>query len=292
MILSGQPVVDARKQKLLTRAENFQRTRNRPARLDVVLVGEDPASKVYVGRKQKMATELGMKSNIHNITLDELKAAGDISAQQKLVATLLTSLNANPEVDGILLQLPLPKGINEDALIDLIEPLKDVDGLGTWSVGELMKNSAKVYSCTPWGILQLLKHYEIPLKGKKAVIIGRSLIVGKPMAQILLNEDMSVFQVHSKSENIEEITRQGDVVVVAAGREQMFGKKYFGPNAVVIDVGIHRRADGKIVGDVNFEEVKDHVRGITPVPGGVGPLTIISLMENTLQLAELRGNQG
>lgn len=250
--------------------------------LAVVLVGEDPASQVYVRNKVKQTEECGMKSL-------EYRRDPDISEQELL--TLVQSLNVNPEVNGILVQLPLPKHISEEKVIAAIAPEKDVDGFHVINTGLLATGSDDaMVPCTPLGCLMMLKdHFEEGLSGKRAVVIGRSNIVGKPMGALLLNESCTVTTVHSRTKDIEEECRRADILVAAVGRAQMIKKDWVKPGAVVIDVGINRieKEDGKtkLVGDVDFDDVAEVAGAITPVPGGVGPMTIACLLANTVTAA-------
>jgi len=245
--------------------------------LAVILVGEDPASKVYVSSKQKTCEELGIYSKL--ITFDSKLS------EQELI-TEIESLNADPSIDGILVQLPLPKQIDESKVIAAITPSKDVDGFHPISVGKMMLGQDTFLPCTPYGVMKLLEHSGIDLSGKHAVVVGRSHIVGKPMGQLLLQKDATVTYVHSKTTNLKEITLQADVLVVAVGRAKMITDDYVKEGAVVIDVGMNRDENNRLCGDVDFESVKEKASFITPVPGGVGPMTITMLMANTVQSAE------
>lgn len=249
--------------------------------LAVVLVGADPASEVYVRNKKKMTVEVGMQS------FDDHFPA---SVTESELLAKVHELNANPDVHGILVQLPLPSHINEQAIINAIDPAKDVDGFHVVNTGKLATGQADaLVSCTPLGCLMLLKDaLGGDLSGKHAVVIGRSNIVGKPMAQLLLNASCTVTVCHSRTQDIASIVRQGDIVVAAVGRPQMVTADWIKPGAVVIDVGINRiEVDGqaKLVGDVDYDGVAPVAAAITPVPGGVGPMTIACLLRNTLQAA-------
>lgn len=282
--LDGSLVARTRQAQLKEKIDQFvQRTGRKPG-LAVVIVGEDPASQVYVRNKAKTTVALGMES-FHF----ELPAA---ISQTELEAKI-NELNRDPKVDGILVQLPLPRHIKAESVLDSILPEKDPDGLTTGNLGLLMAGRKRVAPCTPAGVMAILEHYQIPVAGKNAVVIGRSNIVGKPMAQLLLEANATVTICHSKTKDLFEHTRRADIVVVAAGQPRFIGRDAFRAGAVVIDVGIHRMSSGdlagKLCGDVRFEELGDHVMAATPVPGGVGPMTIQMLMENTLRLAEQRG---
>ncbi len=252
--------------------------------LAVVLVGDDPASAVYVGNKHKQTVECGMQSFTHRL---------DASVSEQALLELIDQLNANPQVNGILVQLPLPPHINTQRVLCHIAPLKDVDGFHPENVGRLMIGNAMLVPCTPLGCLLLLKHYVGDLTGKHAVIIGRSTIVGKPMAQLLLAENMTVTIAHSKTQAIESVCRLADVVVAAVGVPKLVKKEWLKSGAVVIDVGINRIEDpsisgNRLVGDVDYEDVQETVSMITPVPGGVGPMTIACLLRNTLKATYLQ----
>jgi methylenetetrahydrofolate dehydrogenase (NADP+)/methenyltetrahydrofolate cyclohydrolase len=240
--------------------------------LAVVLVGEDPASQVYVRTKNKRATEVGMNSFEHKLPAD--------TTEHELL-TLIEGLNDDPEVHGILVQLPLPKHIDAQKVIETISPEKDVDGFHPVNVGRLASGGEAMVPCTPLGSLMLLKDTLGDLTGLKAIVVGRSNIVGKPMAQLLLRENCTVTVAHSKTRNLADECRQADVVVAAVGIPQMVRGDWIKPGATVIDVGINR-VDGKLVGDVAFDEAKTVAGAITPVPGGVGPMTIAVLLRNAL----------
>ncbi len=251
--------------------------------LAVVLVGDDPASQVYVRNKHKQTLETGMASFEHRLAAD--------TTQQALLA-LVHQLNADPAVDGILVQLPLPAQISESAVINAIDPDKDVDGFHVVNVGRLATGQAASVPCTPLGCLMLLKDQLGDLSGKNAVVIGRSNIVGKPMAQLLLAESCTVTIAHSRTQDLASVVRGADIVVAAVGRPEMIKGNWLKPGAVVIDVGINRIAvaDGKskLVGDVDFASAADVAGAITPVPGGVGPMTIACLLRNTVVAARRR----
>ena len=244
--------------------------------LAVILVGENPASQIYVRNKKKTAEKLGINSL-------SIEYPADIS-EKELVAKI-EELNNDKNVTAILVQLPLPKHINKNKVIDAILPQKDVDGLTPYNLGKLFSGEKPyVYPCTPKGILLLLDEYNIELDGKNIVVIGRSNLVGKPVAQMLLNRNATVTMCHSHTKNLSEITKTADIVVSAVGKN-VIGEKMLKSNCVVIDVGIFRDENGKISGDVDFENVSNVAAYISPVPGGVGPMTIASLMLNTVELA-------
>lgn len=240
--------------------------------LAVVIVGEDPASKIYVRNKIKACGELGIRSYAYELPE---------TATQNQVETLLDELAENPDVHGILLQLPLPKHLNAEAACLHIPFSKDVDGFSAENLGLLMQNKAEVVACTPLGVMKLLEKEGICVKGKHAVVLGRSETVGKPMAMLLLNADATVTVCHSKTAQLEEICATADILVSAVGKAKFVTKNMVKQGAVVIDVGMNRDENGKLCGDVDFEGVKDIASHITPVPGGVGPMTITMLMYNT-----------
>ncbi len=248
----------------------------REPKLVVILVGNSDASKVYVRNKIKACNAVGFQSEV-------LKLPANIN-EDTLIKTI-GGLNNNSSVDGILVQMPLPKHINEHRIIEAINPELDVDGFHPINVGKLNCGLDSVLPCTPAGIIEILKRSGIEIAGKHCVVIGRSNIVGKPMAALMLKEDATVTVAHSKSENLEDITRSADILISAVGKEKFVTSKMLKPGAVVIDVGMNRDESGKLCGDVDFEDVMNHtcVKAITPVPGGVGPMTIAMLMKNTLE---------
>lgn len=245
--------------------------------LAVVQVGSDPASGVYVKNKKKACEYVGFESLSYELKED--------TSQEELLA-LIRELNEKKEVNGILVQLPLPAHINEDVIIKAILPAKDVDGFHPENVGYLSTGQKGFVSCTPAGVIELLKRSGISISGKECVVIGRSNIVGKPMAALLLREDATVTICHSRTLDLKAVTKRADILVAALGKPKFITKDYVKEGAVVIDVGIHRGADNKLCGDVDFEDVIDHVSAITPVPGGVGPMTIAMLMRNCLESAK------
>jgi methylenetetrahydrofolate dehydrogenase (NADP+)/methenyltetrahydrofolate cyclohydrolase len=241
-------------------------------KLVVILVGTNPASVSYVTNKAKACTRVGILSEI--IQLPEV-------ISEEAVITEVLGLNADPNVDGILVQLPLPKHIRSKVVIETIDPDKDVDGLHSVNVTKLVMNERGFVPCTAKGVVTLLKAYNVPLEGADAVVLGRSQLVGRPLAQLLSNENCTVTVCHSKTRNISHHTIQADIVVAAIGRPKMITKDYLSPKAVVVDVGINK-VDDKLVGDVDFEAAWDVVKAISPVPKGVGPMTIVTLLENTM----------
>ncbi|WP_019909674.1 bifunctional methylenetetrahydrofolate dehydrogenase/methenyltetrahydrofolate cyclohydrolase FolD [Paenibacillus sp. HW567] len=247
--------------------------------LAVVLVGEDPASQVYVRNKEKSSTELGFHSEVHRL---------DASTSQEELLALVTELNSRDEIDGILVQLPLPKHIDEKAVINAIAVDKDVDGFHPINVGNLVIGDDSLLPCTPAGVIELIKRTGTGMSGKHAVVIGRSNIVGKPVSLLLQRENATVTMCHSRTANIAELSRQADILVVAIGRANFIDGSFVKPGAVVIDVGMNRLDNGKLAGDVDYESAKEVAGYITPVPGGVGPMTITMLMKNTLVAAKRR----
>jgi methylenetetrahydrofolate dehydrogenase (NADP+)/methenyltetrahydrofolate cyclohydrolase len=241
--------------------------------LATVLVGDDPASAVYVRNKNKICRELGFKSFEQKLSLD--------TSEAKLLK-LIKELNSNNDIHGILVQLPLPNQIDSEKILQAIDPNKDVDGFHPINVGKLVVGNAFLTPCTPSGIIKLLDHYEIDISGKHAVILGRSNIVGKPVSMLLLQRNATITICHSRTKNLEGITRSADILVAAIGRANFVTENMVSKGAIVIDVGINR-VDGKLTGDIDFEPVSKKASYITPVPGGVGPMTIALLMENTLK---------
>ncbi len=286
-MLRGKTVVAARQPLLMERIARVEGVLKRPPGLAVVLVGDDPASHVYVRNKTLACEKVGIRSFEHRL-------GGDVP--EKDLHALIHRLNADDSVDGILVQLPLPRHLDSVRVLDLMDPRKDPDGLTAENMGLLFSGRRRVASCTPAGVMEILKHYTVDVNGMRAVVIGRSNIVGKPMAQLLTEANATVTLCHSRTKDILAETRRADLVVVAAGQPRFLGKEAFREGAVVIDVGIHRLPPdpetGKagLCGDVRTEELIGHVSGITPVPGGVGPLTIQMLLENTVTLAEARLN--
>jgi methylenetetrahydrofolate dehydrogenase (NADP+)/methenyltetrahydrofolate cyclohydrolase len=247
--------------------------------LAVVLAGEDPASHVYVRNKTVACAEVGIRTFDHRLPA---------SVTQAELLALVDELNRNPEVDGILVQLPLPAGIDARQVLLAISPLKDVDGFHPENLGRLLMGEPRFVACTPLGVMRLLQESQTPLAGADAVVIGRSNIVGKPLAALLISADCTVTVCHSRTRDLAERVRRADVVVAALGRAETVKGDWIKPGATVIDVGTNRRADGKLVGDVAFAEAVTRARAITPVPGGVGPMTIAMLLSNTLQSAKRR----
>lgn len=247
--------------------------------LAVIQVGQDPASTVYVGNKKKACEYIGIQSVAYELPEE--------TTEEELLA-IIDKLNRDDSIYGILVQLPVPKHINENHIIQAIDPKKDVDGFHPQSVGALSIGQPGFVSCTPAGIIQLLKRSGVEIAGKECVIIGRSNIVGKPMAMLLLRENGTVTVCHSRTQNLKEITKRADILVVAIGKPKMIDASYVKEGAVVIDVGIHRDENNKLCGDVDYASVEPIASAITPVPGGVGPMTIAMLMHNCVEAVELR----
>lgn len=246
--------------------------------LAVIIVGDDPASQIYVRNKERACEECGFYSEKYALPAE--------TTQEQLLG-LIEELNRNPRIDGILCQMPVPKHISEQAVIDAIDPTKDVDAFHPVNVGKIMIGNFDFLPCTPAGVMQLLEEYDIDPKGKNCVVIGRSNIVGKPMSMLLLHKHGTVTICHSRTQNLKEICAQADILVAAVGKADFVTADMVKEGAVVIDVGMNRRENGKVTGDVCFDEVNEKAAYLTPVPGGVGPMTITMLMKNTLKAAKL-----
>ena len=249
-----------------------------PVRLDVILAGDDPASITYVASKERDSEEVGIESRVHRFSAD---------VTQEDLSDLVGRLNEDSAVSGFFIQLPLPEGLDPMPLISSIIPAKDVDGLSPESVGRLAVGLPSLLPCTPHGVIQLLKRNGIELSGREAVVVGRSNLVGKPLAQLLLRENATVTLCHSRTRDLPEVTRRADILVVAAGKREMVGAEHVGEGSVVVDVGIHRKEEGGLVGDVRFDEVEPRAAWISPVPGGVGPMTRAMLLHNTVMAARM-----
>jgi len=275
-IINGKEIASAIREEIRAETEALKARGIVPG-LAVVLVGDDPASKVYVGNKEKACLAMGFHSEVRRLPAD--------TAQDELLA-VIDRLNEDPAIHGILVQLPLPKHIDEKAVIDAIRVDKDVDGFHPVNTGNLVIGSDSLLPCTPAGCVELLKRSGIGIAGKHVVVIGRSNIVGKPAALLLLREHATVTICHSRTANLEEIARQADILVVAIGKPKAIDARHVKPGAVVLDVGVNRLPDGKLAGDVDFESASEVAGWITPVPGGVGPMTITMLLRNTLTAAK------
>ncbi|MDN7245735.1 bifunctional methylenetetrahydrofolate dehydrogenase/methenyltetrahydrofolate cyclohydrolase FolD [Planococcus shenhongbingii] len=274
--IDGKAVSLKIKEQVKTRVEKLKEQGIVPG-LAVVLVGEDSASHTYVKNKKKTCESLGMRSDLHQFpdTLEEAE-----------LLSVIDDLNKDPDIHGILVQLPLPKQIDEFKVIQAIDPSKDVDGFHPVSVGNMVIGKEAFLPCTPHGIMKLLEHYGINPAGKHTVVIGRSNIVGKPIGQLMLQQDATVTYCHSKTADLASFTRQADILVSAIGKAKLIDHSFVKPGAVVIDVGMNRDENGKLCGDVDLADVQETASFLTPVPGGVGPMTIAMLMENTVQSAE------
>lgn len=277
-LIKGKEVASTIRQRLKEETEALK-TRGIVPGLTVLLVGDDPASLSYVKGKVKACGEVGLRS--------DLKRYPATIREEELLKEIQTC-NEDDTVDGILVQLPLPKHIDERKVIEAISPEKDVDGFHPVSVGKMVIGEETFYSCTPAGIIEMVKSKNIDIAGKHVVIVGRSNIVGKPAGLLFLKENATVTYCHSKTVGLSNYTRQADILVVAVGRAGIIGKEHVKPGAVVIDVGVNRNAEGKLVGDVRFDEVKEVASYLTPVPGGVGPMTITMLLANTIKAAKNR----
>ena len=276
-IIDGKVVSSAIRNDLSEEISQFKSEYNVTPGLAVIIVGDNPASLVYVRNKKKACEQVGINSY-------EIALPGDVSEEELLAR--IEILNADPSVHGILVQLPLPKHINEETVINAIDPKKDVDAFHPSNVGKIMIGNYTFLPCTPAGVIDLLDYYNIDISGKKCVIIGRSNIVGKPMAHLLLERNGTVTVCHSRTVDLAEEAKKADILVVAIGKPEFVTADMVKPGAVVIDVGINRGTDGKLLGDVEFSGVSEVASYITPVPGGVGPMTITTLLKNTLNAAK------
>lgn len=274
-LIDGKVVAKAVKEEVRSRVEALKARGIRPG-LATVLVGDDPASHVYVRNKQRTCEELGMHSVGHNLPAT--------TSQADLLA-LIDRLNRDPAIHGILVQLPLPKPLRSEPILYAVSPDKDVDGLHPVNVGKLMMGEPRFVPCTPAGVMAMLDYYKLPIEGKTAVVVGRSNLVGKPAAMLLLHRHATVTICHSKTPDLAAVCRRADILVAAMGKARFIRGEMVKEGAVVIDVGINRQPDGKLVGDVDFEAAAARASWITPVPGGVGPMTIAMLMQNTMLAA-------
>ena len=273
MIIDGKKEAAILREEIKNEIAQLKKKTNKVPGLTVILIGEFAPSQIYVRNKEKNSKEVGINSNV-------IKYPSDVSEEE--ILNKIEELNKDKSISGILVQLPLPDQINKEKIINAIDPLKDVDGFNPVNVGNLASGYKAIVPCTPLGCLLLIKKVEKNLSGKHAVIIGRSNLNGKPMAQLLLKENCTVTIVHSKTKNLQNECLKADILVAAVGVPNLVKKDWVKSDAVVIDVGINK-VNNKIIGDVNFEELKDKVRAITPVPGGVGPMTIACLLSNTLK---------
>ena len=278
-ILSGQAVSKVHRLRIHLEVRDFVQKYGHAPELAVILVGDCVASQIYVGKKEAACKKVGIVSHRYHINAKE--------SPEKLKA-LLEQLNKDQRIHGILLQLPLPQNFDQAQMLQKLSHLKDVDGLSFDAIGRLCCQQTRVEPCTPKGVMAILKHHDIQVAGQKTVVIGRSQIVGKPMFHLLTNANATVTLCHSQTHNLSDYTRQADLVVVAAGKPRFLGRSDFKKNSVVIDVGMHRQKNGSLCGDVRFEELEGHVFAATPVPGGVGPMTVTMLLQNTLELARIQ----
>jgi len=282
-IIDGKAVAARVRAEVAQRARAFSQRYGRAPGLHVILVGDDPASQVYVRNKEKAARDAGIHGVVHRLPADTPEA--DIIA-------LVEKLGGEDSVDGILVQLPLPKGNSEQRVLDRLDPAKDVDGLHPVNAGLLVSGRKALVPCTPQGCMRLIAEAGVSLVGARAVVVGRSNLVGKPMAHLLLREHATVTMAHSRTRDLDALCRTADVLVAAVGKAELIRGSWVKPGAVVIDVGINRSDQGKLVGDVEFASAREVAGAITPVPGGVGPMTIACLLSNTLDAAERRMGAG
>ena len=280
IIIDGKKVSAQVKEQVRIETEELVKKGIKPG-LAVIIVGDDPASRVYVNNKKKACEKVGFLSK---------EFALPATTTQEELLSLVKELNEDKEINGILCQLPLPKGLDEKAVIEAISPLKDVDAFHASNVGKIMIGDYDFLPCTPAGVMEMLHSYNIPVEGKECVVIGRSNIVGKPMAMLLLHENGTVTITHSRTKNLKEVTKRADILVSAIGKPKFVTADMVKEGAVVIDVGMDRDENGKLCGDVDFENVKEKCSAITPVPGGVGPMTIAVLMKNTLKACKIQNN--
>lgn len=276
-IIDGKKLAQKIRLELKTEAEKFK---TRP-KLAVILVGNDPASKIYVRNKNKACEEVGINYEEH--VLEETTKMEDL-------LQLIDRLNSDDSINGILLQAPLPKHLEINRAFEEISPIKDVDGFNPINIGKLLIGEDAFISCTPYGIIKMLEEYNIPIQGENAVVVGRSNIVGKPLAQCLLNKNATVIICHSKTENLSNYTKNADILISAVGKANLITADMVKEGATVIDVGMNRSDNGKLCGDVDFENVKEIASYITPVPGGVGPMTITMLMNNVIKAYKMQNN--
>ncbi len=280
IIIDGKKVSAQVKEQVRIETEELVKKGIKPG-LAVIIVGDDPASRVYVNNKKKACEKVGFLSK---------EFALPATTTQEELLSLVKELNEDKEINGILCQLPLPKGLDEKAVIEAISPLKDVDAFHASNVGKIMIGDYDFLPCTPAGVMEMLHSYNIPVEGKECVVIGRSNIVGKPMAMLLLHENGTVTITHSRTKNLKEVTKKADILVAAIGKPKFVTADMVKEGAVVIDVGMDRDENGKLCGDVDFENVEEKCSAITPVPGGVGPMTIAVLMKNTLKACKIQNN--
>ena len=280
-IIDGKKVSANVKERVRLECERLVKEHGVTPGLAVVIVGDDPASRVYVNNKKKACELVGFKSEEYALPAE--------TTQEELLS-LVDTLNNKDDINGILVQLPLPKHLDDKSVIERISPKKDVDAFHAVNVGKIMLGEYDFLPCTPAGVMEMLHQYEIPVEGKQCVVIGRSNIVGKPMGMLLLHENGTVTICHSRTKNLKEVCQRADILVAAVGRAKFVTADMVKDGAVVIDVGMNRDENGKLCGDVDFENVKDKCSYITPVPGGVGPMTITTLMKNTIKACKIQNN--
>jgi methylenetetrahydrofolate dehydrogenase (NADP+)/methenyltetrahydrofolate cyclohydrolase len=274
LILDGKHYAAELKDVLTKQCTALKKTHGRAPCLHVLLIGSNPGSLVYVSMKQKRAYDFGIQSTVHRL---------DETVSREFVLNLINELNQNKEVDGILVQLPLPAHLDTNEIIDTVSPEKDVDGLTSVNLGKLLRGTPSLVSCTPLGCMHILKQWRPDISGLNAVIVGRSTLVGKPLSLLLTHANTTVTLCHSKTHNLEMYTKQADILIAACGSPKLIRKEHIKPGACVIDVGMSRLTDGSLSGDVAFDEVLNIADAITPVPFGVGPMTVAYLMSNTIQ---------
>lgn len=275
-LIDGKVVASIRREKLKKQVQNHTQQGHRAPSLAVILIGNDPASTVYVANKRKACVEVGITSYSYDLPEE---------TTQEALLQFIDELNDSNLIDGILIQLPLPKHINETIIIEHIKPEKDVDGFHPYNLGRLAQGNPLLRPCTPFGIMALLKYYQLEVQGKHALVIGASNIVGRPMSLELLLAGATVTIAHKYTQKLEKLVKIADFVIIATGKKDIVDPEWLNKNQVIIDVGIHRLADGSIRGDIDFKKAINQVAWITPVPGGVGPMTIVTLLENTLKAA-------
>ena len=279
--IDGKAVAAAVRQEVAQEVLRLKEEKGLQPGIAVVIVGDDSASRIYVNNKKKACSEVGIYSEEYALPA---------STTQEELTDLIHQLNENPAIHGILVQSPLPKGLDEKAVVENIDPKKDVDAFHALNVGKIMIGDFEFLPCTPAGVIELLDRYGVAIEGKRCVVIGRSNIVGKPMAMLLLHRNGTVTICHSRTKNLAEIYREADILVAAVGKAKFVTKDMVKPGAVVIDVGMNRNENGKLCGDVDFDEVEPLASYITPVPGGVGPMTIAMLMKNVVSAAKIQNH--
>jgi len=278
-LIDGKSLANKVQLSVTSEVEKLKQEQNIVPGLAVILIGDDPASHAYVKMKAKACEKVGFYSITHNMP--------DTISQDEIIATI-EMMNNNPRIDGILVQLPLPKHVDTDKILEVIDPKKDVDGFHAYNMGRLVTNLDSFVACTPLGVMKMFEEYNIELKGQDICVVGASNIVGKPMAALLLNADATVTVTHIHTKNLKAHTSQADIIIVGVGVAGLIKSDMVKEGAIVIDIGINRIKDGSLVGDVDFEDVSQKCSYITPVPGGVGPMTIAMLLSNTLKAAKAR----